>query len=191
MMSLTDSLPQDPFETLTGGIPFKNQAFLPNGEWDAAIPRHETETFYPPQSFLVNNAGLHHQASATVQNSHAVLNNANLIPSFQGDNLVDGGLQCPEGGQCDPSHKQDSLTDFVKKLPLLNECRRQLKKKVATPSVLRASLSRRKEPGPAKFKCSIEGCGSDFTRKSNLNSGSSMARIDCITHLALRPPKVP
>jgi hypothetical protein len=202
-MWLTDSLPQ---ETLTGGITFGNEAFLFNEEWDfhtgyAAIPHHETKAFYQQQLFPVNDTGLHHQASTSVQHSHVVLENANPMPAFRGGDLVYDGLQRPAGGQCDPSHKQDpeampiSLTGFMEESPLMNKCRRQcrkqLKKKVATPSVLRASLSRRKEAGPAKYKCLMEGCGSDFTRKFNLNSGSSMAHIDCITHLAPRPPKVP
>jgi hypothetical protein len=195
-MWLTDPLPQGPFETSTGGA-FENKAFLPNDEWDlftryTAIPHYETEAFYPQQPLPVNNTGLHHQASTSVQHPHAILNNANPIPAFQGDDLVYGELQCPEGGLCDPDPKaMPSLTSFMEKHSVLNKCRRQLKKKVATDGVLKASLSRRKEAGPGKFKCFKEGCGSDFTRKFNLNSGSSMARIDCITHLAPRPPKVP
>lgn len=40
--------------------------------------------------------------------------------------------------------------------------------KVATPNTLRASALRRKHP--AKFKCPVDGCCDDFTRKHNLES---------------------
>jgi len=177
-MRLTDSLPQNLFETLTGGITFENGAFLCNEEWNfdtgyAVIPRQETKAFHPQQLFPVNDTGIQH--------SHAVLENSNPIPAFRGDDLVYGGLQCPKGGQCDSNRKQDpeampiSPAGFIEESPVINkcrrQCRRQIKNKVATPNVLRASLLRRKEAGPAKYKCYMEGCGSDFTRKFNLQSG--------------------
>lgn len=48
------------------------------------------------------------------------------------------------------------------------------KKQVASPSVLLASFKRRSHKKPGRFKCPKEGCGSDFTRKNNLDSGLIM-----------------
>lgn len=57
---------------------------------------------------------------------------------------------------------------FIDGTKVLKVFSKQAKDKVATLNTLKASAARRK--GPAKFKCSIAGCGADFTRKHNLEN---------------------
>lgn len=57
------------------------------------------------------------------------------------------------------------------------------KTRVATPNTLRASALRRKHP--AKFKCPVNGCLDDFTRKHNLESMYTIRRLVQSSNLSL------
>ena len=58
------------------------------------------------------------------------------------------------------------------------------KEKVATINTIKASVARRRNP--AKFKCSIQGCGADFTRKHNLESEFDNYKVFLSAHYLRR-----
>ena len=73
---------------------------------------------------------------------------------------------------------------FLDKTKVLKVFSKNAKEKVATINTLKASAARRK--GPAKFKCPIEACGADFTRKHNLESQSYPNLSKRSSHTSMR-----
>jgi hypothetical protein len=82
----------------------------------------------------------------------------------------------PVNGRRDPSYQRDPwamreclMLQAAAGRPLPEAFRKSAKDVVASQNTRKASTARRKYPG--KFKCPIDGCEDDFTRKHNLDSG--------------------
>jgi len=70
--------------------------------------------------------------------------------------------------QRDPRAMRECLMLQANGKPLTETFRKSAKDVVATPNTRKASSARRKHA--ARFKCPIDGCNGDFTRKHNLDS---------------------
>jgi hypothetical protein len=98
-----------------------------------------------------------------------------LLPDYNGGdtNFVNGG-QDPQY-QRDPRVMRECLMLQAEGKPLNEAFRKSAKDVVASPNTRKASCARRKYA--AKFKCPIDGCNDDFTRKHNLDSESKKSAL--------------
>jgi hypothetical protein len=92
-----------------------------------------------------------------------------LLPNYNGVDTYSVNHGDPSyDWQRDPRAMRECLMLQADGKPLTETFRKSAKDVVASPNTRKASSARRKHA--ARFKCPIDGCNDDFTRKHNLDS---------------------